>query len=218
MDVYKVKQDDGSIHTVVATIPTEDVIVKSTVDYIPQYVTDIYGKTARVAKDVTLANLLRSLRKEFPDHELVSLGTPVNFDIAPTHLTRVEMQFDNEEQVQACLKEISTSDMMIRSRIQPAWDWQSPMLNKLNVILHVGWYDTVYFMQFKDIFLGQMHCRYSAKFGFDPKDAKMTHFRYSDRGELEEINDWNEGEKYAESIKDKVEFMRIFRDGTSEST
>ena len=218
MDVYKVKQDDGSIHTVVATIPTEDVIVKSTVDYIPQYVTDIYGKTARVAKDVTLANLLRSLRKEFPDHELVSLGTPVNFDIAPTHLTRVEMQFDNEEQVQACLKEISTSDMMIRSRIQPAWDWQSPMLNKLNVILHVGWYDTLYFMQFKDIFLGQMHCRYSAKFGFDPKDAKMTHFRYSDRGELEEINDWNEGEKYAESIKDKVEFMRIFRDGTSEST
>lgn len=218
MDTYKIKQEDGTTEIVVASIPTEDVIVKSKVEYIPQYVTDVYGKTKRVTKDVTFAKLLEIIREKYPDHKLVSIGTPVNFDVAPTHLTRVEMQFKDDSQVQACLKEISISDMLIRSRLQPFWDWQAPLTDVLNVVLHVGWYDIVYFMQFKDIFLGDLHCRYSAKFGFDPNDAKITHFRYTDTGDLEEIVSYNDKEQYADSIKDKVEFIRIFRDGTSETT
>jgi len=203
---------------VVASISTEDVLVRSSIGYTPQFVTDVYGKTKRVTKDVTLAKLLRLLRRDFPTHELVSIGTPVNFDVAPTHLTRVEMNFRSAAQVDACLKEISVSDMLIRSRIQPAWDWQSPVKDKLSVILHVGWYDTVYFIQFKDVFLGQLHCRYSAKFGYDPKEAKITHFRYNDHGDLERIEELNEKERHANSIKDKVEFLRLFRDGSSETT
>src|ERR1051325_5898440 len=97
------------------------------------------------------------------------------------------MTFTEQNQVEACLKEISVSDLLIRSRLQPSWDWQAPARANLNVLLHVGWYDTVYFMQFKDIFLGEMHCRYSAKFGFDPRAARLTHFRYTDTGELEEV-------------------------------
>lgn len=218
MDIHRTKQEDGSILTVVATIPTEDVIVRSWVDYVPQFVTDVYGRTDRVTKDVTLTNLLKYIRSSYPEHELVSLGTPVNFDVAPTHLTRVEMDFETDEQVEKCLKEISVSDMMIRSRVQPAWDWQAPIKTMRNVILHVGWYDTVYFMQFKDVFLGELHCRYSAKFCFDPHDAKMTHFRYDSRGQLEEVHDFNEREAHADSIKDKVEFLRVFRDGRIERT
>ena len=218
MEIYSVKRDDGTTETVVASIPTEDVIVRSKIDFVPQYVTDVYGKTSRVTKDVTFVKLLKNIREEYPEHELVSIGTPVNFDIAPTHLTRVEMQFKDESQAQACLKEISVSDMLIRSRLQPAWDWQAPMKNDLNVVLHVGWYDTVYFMQFKDIFLGDLHCRYSAKFGFDPREAKITQYRYSDSGDLEEINELNDRERYADSIKNEVEFIRVFRDGTTEST
>ncbi|EPE2683140.1 hypothetical protein ACSVUS_004720 [Vibrio alginolyticus] len=218
MQISKIKQDDGSTLTVVASIATEDILVRSTVDYVPQYVTDVYGKTSRVTYDRTLAKLLRIIKKEFPKHDLISIGTPVNFNIAPTHLTRVEMQFDTDDQVQKCLKEIDTSDMLIRARIQPAWNWVTPIKFRRNVILHVGWFDTVYFLQFKDIFLGDLHCRYSAKFGFDPKDAKITHYRYDDRGDLEEVIDFNEYEKHADSIKDKVEFLRVFRDGTTEST
>jgi hypothetical protein len=218
MNIFKTKQQDGTTVTIVATIPTEDIIVKSSVDYIPEYVTEVYGKTRRVTKDITLAKLLRLTRREFPDYELVSIGTPVNFDHAPTHLTRVVMKLKNEAQVEACLKEISVSDMMIRLRVQPGWDWKCPMKNGLNVMLHVGWYDTVYFMQFKDVFFGDLHCRYSAKFGFNPRQAKVTHFRYTDTGDLEELKEFNEKEKYAESIKDKVEFLRVFRDGTTELT
>lgn len=215
---FEIKQQDGTTVTVVATIPTEDIIVTSTVGYVPQYVTDVYGKTDRITKDATLAKLLRQIRREFPDHELVSLGTPVNFEIAPTHLTRVEMDFKSPEQVEACLKEISVSDMLIRERVQPAWDWQAPIKFSNNVILHVGWFDTVYFIQFKDIFLGQLHCRYSAKFGFDPQDAKITHFRYDGRGELEKVAEFNDAEAHAASIADKVQFSRVFRDGAVEST
>lgn len=218
MELGKIKQPDGTTHIVVASIPTEDVIVKSSVGYVPQFVTDVYGKTRRVTKDVTMAKLLRIMRREFPNHELVSIGTPVNFDVAPTHLTRVEMQLQSDDQVARCLKEISVSDMMIRTRVQPAWDWQLIYRLERTVILHVGWYDTVYFMQFKDIFLGDLHCRYSAKFGLDPKQAKMTHFRYSDSGDLEEFVQLNENEAHAESIKGQVEFLRVFRDGTTEST
>lgn len=218
MKYLHVKQEDGYTLTRVASIPTEDILVKASVDYVPQYVTDVYGKTQRVTKDITFVKLLKLLRKEFPKFELVSMGTPVNFDVAPTHLTRVEMHFKEKSQVQACLKEIAVSDMLIRSRIQPAWSWESPMAHGLSVLLHVAWYDTVYFLQFKDIFLGQLHCRYSAKFGFDPKDAKITHFRYNDTGDLEEFKTLNKFEKHADSIKDKVEFLRLFRDGTVEST
>ncbi len=218
MNIKTIKQDDGTTITVVASIPSEDIIVRSSVDYTPDYVTEVYGKTRRVTKDVTLAKLLRLLRKEFPSYELVSIGTPVNFDLAPTHLTRAEMEMENSDQVEACLKEISVSDMMIRSRLQPAWTWDAPVKDGLKIVLHVGWYDTVYFMQFKDIFLGEMHCRYSAKFGFNPKDAKLTHFRYTDTGDLEEIKDLNEKERHADSIKTKVEFLRVFRDGSVERT
>lgn len=218
MNIYRDKQEDGTTLIVVASIPTEDVIIRSTVDYTPQSITDVYGKTRRVTKDVTFTRLLRSLKQDYPDHELVSMGTPVNFDLAPTHLTKVEMHLDSEEQVRECLKAISVSDMLIRSRVQPHWDWQSPISLNNHVILHVGWYDTVYFMQFKDVFLGEMHCRYSAKFGFDPKDAKVTHFRYTDSGNLEEVTELNEREQYANSIKDQVEFLRVFRDGTAETT
>lgn len=218
MKTHQIKQEDGTTLTVVATIPTEDVLVKSTVGYVPQFVTDVYGKTRRVTRDVTLARLLTILRKEYPAHELVSIGTPVNFDVAPTHLTRVEMQFKSDEQVEKCLQEISVSDMLIRSRIQPAWTWCAPARFERNVVLHVSWFDTVYFMQFKDIFLGDLHCRYSARFGFDPKDAKITHFRYTDTGNLEEVKELNESERYAESIKHQVQFLRLFRDGAIEKT
>ncbi|WP_338588938.1 hypothetical protein VXM60_11780 [Shewanella khirikhana] len=218
MKYLHVKQEDGYTVTLVASIPTEDILVRSKVEYVPQYVTDVFGKTKRVTKDITFVKLLNLLRKEFPKHQLISMGTPVNFDVAPTHLSRVEMHFKEESQVRACLKEISVSDLLIRSRVQPAWTWESPMQHGLSVVLHVAWYDTVYFLQFKDIFLGDLHCRYSAKFGFDPKDAKITHFRYNDTGDLEEFKTLNKFEKHADSIKDKVEFLRIFRDGSVENT
>lgn len=218
MNVHHVKQEDGTTRTVVATIPTEDVIVESSVGYIPQYVTDVYGKTSRITKDVTLTRLLTLLRRDFPEYELVSLGTPVNFELAPTHLTRVEMQFDTQDQVDKCLQEINLSDMLIRSRVQPAWDWNAPSVTDKKVILHVAWYDTVYFMQFKDIFLGDLHCRYSAKFGFDPNDATITHFRYTEAGDLEEMTALDDREQHAASIKDQVRFLRIFRDGVIERT
>lgn len=218
MTEFQVRHENGETVVVVGSIPTEDVLVRSQVEYVPQFVTDVYGRTKRVTKDVTLTRLLNWIRKEKPQYEIVSLGTPVNFDRAPTHLTRVEMEFNGEGQVEACLKEISVSDMLIRTRLQPAWDWQSPIRNAMSVILHVGWYDTVYYLQFKDIFLGQLHCRYSAKFGFDPRDARITHFRYNESGHLEEVERLNAAEEHANSIKDKVEFLRIFRDGAVETT
>jgi len=208
----------GVSEEVVASVPTEDVLVRSSVGYVPQYVNEVLGRTKRVTKDVTFARLLRSLRVDFPDYELASIGTPVNFDIAPTHLTRVEMHFQDESQVESCLKEISVSDLLIRTRLQPAWDWQAPATMKLSVVLHVGWYDTVYFLKFKDIFLGQLHCRYSAKFGYDPREAKITHYRYTDEGETEILGELNEAELRADRIKDRVEFVRKFRDGAREST
>lgn len=218
MNIHHVKERDGTTRTLVASIPTEDVIVESSVGYVPQYVTDVYGHTNRVTKDVTLRRLLNILYDDFPEFELVSLGTPVNFDRAPTHLTRVEMQLDTEDQVESCLKEISMSDMLIRTRVQPAWDWQNIAISGQKVILHVGWYDTVYFMQLKDIFLSDPHCRYSAKFGFDPHNAVITHFRYTASGDLEEMKEHNESERNADSIKGQVRFLRVFRDGTVEKT
>lgn len=218
MAVFRSVKEEGKTLTIVSSIPSEDVIVRSEIDYIPQFVTDVYGETDRVTKDVTLVKLLRQIQELYPNHQLVSIGTPVNFDVAPSHLTRVEMQFKSDAQVEACLKEIAVSDALIRTRVQPSWDWQAPALHKRHVILHVGWYDTVYFMQNRDIFLGALHCRYSAKFQFDPKDANLTHFRYTATGEIEEISELNSEEKYAESIKDKVEFIRVFRDGTREKT
>ncbi|MCG3268030.1 hypothetical protein [Yoonia sp. I 8.24] len=217
MSIIHTKQEDGKTLTIVATGLTEEIIVRSSVDYVPQFVTDVFGETKRVTKDITMAKLLRQLIKDYPDYELVSIGTPVNFDVAPTHLTRVKMAFESKDQVDKCLKEISVSDLLIRSRVQPAWSWESPMANALNVVLHVAWFDTVYFMQFKDIFLGDMHCRYSAKFGFDPNDAKITHFRYDEKGDLDEVSKLNQQEEYADSIKDQVEFLRVFRDGAIET-
>jgi len=216
--MLRIRQEAGTTRTVVATIPTEDVIVESSVGYVPQYVTDVYGRTSRVTKDVTLLRLLGIAHTEFPDYVVESLGTPVNFDLAPTHLSRVEMQLHSRDQVDRCLQAISVSDSLIRTRIQPAWTWDVVLVRDRAVILHVAWFDTVYFMQFKDVFLGDLHCRYSAKFGFDPKDAKMTHFRYTDAGHLEELEGYNERERHAEVIKDRVRFLRVFRDGTTERT
>ena len=218
MTIIKSTKEDGKFVTLVSTHPTEDVIVKSSVEYIPQFLTDVYGKTSRVTKDVTIAKLFRLMRTEYPEYELVNIGTPVNFDVAPTHLTRVVMNFENKDQVEACLKEIAVSDQLIRSRVQPAWNWVMPVLKGLSVMLHVEWYDRVYFLQFKDVFLGDLHCRYSAKFQFDPRDAEITHFRYDDNGNLEEFDELTEEECYADSIKDEVEFLRVFRDGTTETT
>lgn len=218
MEIKKQIEQDGSVSIIAGSIPSEDVLVRSKSGYIPQYLTDVYGQTRRVAKDVTLLKLIKSCLKEFPDYQLVSLGTPVNFEIAPTHLTRVDMNFEDQEQTDKCLKEIKASDMMIRLRVQPAWTWELIMQKDRNVILHVGWYDTVYFLQFKDVFLGDLHCRYSAKFGFNPNDAKITHFRYDEHGDLEVLGSLNESEREAETIKNDVEFLRVFRDGTIERT
>lgn len=215
---YYVKKEGDTTSIIAASIPTEDVIVRAKVPYVPQFMTDVFGKTTRVTKDITFLRLLKDIQKNYPGYELVSLGTPINFDLAPTHLTRVEMHFKTEDQVQACLKAISVSDMLIRSRVQPAWEWNAPARSALSVLLHVSWYDTVYFMQFKDIFLGEMHCRYSAKFSFNPRDALMTHFRYNDSGDLEKVEPYNEAERHADSIKDKIEFLRVFRDKTTERT
>jgi len=91
-------------------------------------------------------------------------------------------------------------------------------VNRLHVVLHVGWYDTVYFLKNRDIFLDTLHCRYSAKFNYDPRDALITHYRYLDDGDLDEIKELNEFERQMDDLKDKVEFIRVFRDGTRETT
>jgi hypothetical protein len=203
---------------IATSIPSEDVLVRSSFGYMPEYTTEVFGRTSRNCKDVTLTRLLNILRDDYPEHRLISLGTPVNFDVAPSHLTRVEMTFKTKEQVDACIKEISVSDLLIRLRVQPAWDWQSPAVRDLSVVLHVGWYDTVYFLKNRDIFLDSLHCRYSAKFNYDPREAQITHFRYLDDGTLDKVGDLTEFERQMDELKDKVEFVRVFRDGTQETT
>lgn len=126
--------------------------------------------------DAVLGNLLEQGKKE---RTMILSGTesPENKTRKPYALTKVEITFDNENDLQRCVRMLRWSDDRLRSRPDQLimWNWEMAYRKDMSINFGVAWYNKEFFEKRKNAFMEPDHASYYSFFGAKPEDFKMEH-------------------------------------------
>lgn len=95
----------------------------------------------------------------------------------PYAVTRIEIAFDNEDELRRCVRLLRWSDDRLRARPDQLirWEWESTFRDGMTISFGVSWYDAAFFEKRKDAFKEKQHTQYYAMFGATPERFKMEH-------------------------------------------
>lgn len=93
-------------------------------------------------------------------------------------ISRCSIAFDNEEDLQKCIKALEASDIALRNRPEEMmlWDWNITTRSGMVITFGVSWYDRVFYGSRKDAFQDMRHIQQYEKFGASLSDFEVTHF------------------------------------------
>lgn len=91
--------------------------------------------------------------------------------------TQCEITFDDESNLQKCIKALIESDVALRERPDAAvlWNWQESYRQGMTISFGVAWYDKTFFESRKDAYTNANHAEYFKRFGATPKNFKVSH-------------------------------------------
>lgn len=91
--------------------------------------------------------------------------------------TTCEIEFDNEDDLLACIEALRESDAALKLRPESlkAWEWERTFREGMTIVFGVRWYDRAFFEQRKDAFKNDSHRSYYKRFGATPERFKVTH-------------------------------------------
>ncbi len=124
--------------------------------------------------DAVTSELLGRGQKE---RVMILAGTEAGANRRPYAVTKVEIKFDNEDDLRKCVRMLRWSDERLRARPEQllAWEWERTFREDMTIYFGVAWYDREFYMRRKDAFLDPQHVSYYAMFGATPDRLKMTH-------------------------------------------
>jgi len=95
----------------------------------------------------------------------------------PYAVTKIEIQFDSEEELRKCVRMLRWSDDRLRARPEQMilWEWDHSFREGMNIYFGVAWYDQPFFERRKDAFKEPSHVAYYSMFGATPDRFKMEH-------------------------------------------
>ncbi|RBY93557.1 hypothetical protein DQ237_17370 [Blastococcus sp. TF02-8] len=98
-------------------------------------------------------------------------------DRTPYARTLVDIDFDDEEDLRACVRLLRWSDERLRARPEVAilWDWNATFRDHMRISFGVNWYDQAFYEARRDAFMEPAHTRYYAMFGATTNSLKMRH-------------------------------------------
>jgi len=101
----------------------------------------------------------------------------------PVMFSHIWIQFDNEGDLQACIKTLRESDEHLKARPEnmKMWDWQSTVRVGMTIEFGVAWYDRGFFHAKKDVYTDGMHLRQYMRFGKTPADLRVVHYKPGDK-------------------------------------
>lgn len=92
-------------------------------------------------------------------------------------VTKCELSFEKEEDIQTCIEQLKASDaeMAKRPDSQQKYDWICVWRRGMTLDFGVAWYDKEFFDQRKDAYKSATHEELFKKFGAKPTDFKIEH-------------------------------------------
>jgi len=91
--------------------------------------------------------------------------------------TTCEIEFDNEDDLLACIDALRESDAALKLRpgSLKMWEWNRTFREGDTIIFGVLWYDLAFFESRKDAFKDDSHRSYYKRFHASPDRFKVTH-------------------------------------------
>ena len=91
--------------------------------------------------------------------------------------TYIELDFEDEENLQTCVKLLYWSDQRLSKLpdLVALWDWQATARDGMTIKFSTGWYDKEYFDARKYAFAGRDHQSYYELFGAKVQDLRVRH-------------------------------------------
>ncbi|WP_439412676.1 hypothetical protein [Enterobacter ludwigii] len=104
---------------------------------------------------------------------LVLPGTESNR--VPLAITKVEIDFTNETDLQKCITKLKESDDQLREGPRP-YDWQFTLRKGLKIYFGVNWYDLEFFKEKMNVFLNNQHGGIFKEFNTTPDNFTVKHY------------------------------------------
>ncbi len=96
-------------------------------------------------------------------------------DRIPLAITKVEIVFKSEEDVQKCIAVLKESDENLKAGPRP-YDWQFTVRKGLKIYFGVNWFDLDFFKEKKDVFANSQHGSIFNSFNTDLDDFQVKHY------------------------------------------
>ena len=92
----------------------------------------------------------------------------------PYAMTRVSIDFDNENDLLNCVRLLRWSDeRLLQMGSTIMWNWERTVRNGMNIKFAVAWHDPEFFEQRKDAFRDKSHASYFSMFGKSMTDMTV---------------------------------------------
>ncbi|MCY7617507.1 hypothetical protein MH116_06410 [Bacillus pumilus] len=107
--------------------------------------------------------------------ELVLVLPGTETDRIPLAMTKVEIEFSKEDDVQKCVQALKESDEQLKMGPRP-YDWQFTLRRGLKIYFGVNWYDLDFFKEKRNIFQNQQHGNIFASFNISAESFVVRHY------------------------------------------
>ncbi|CAI6301640.1 hypothetical protein NRS6120_16320 [Bacillus subtilis] len=109
------------------------------------------------------------------NEELILVLPGTETDRIPLAMTKVEIVFSNEDDVQKCIQALKDSDDQLKKDPRP-YDWQFTLRKGLKIYFGVNWYDLEFFKEKRNIFQNQQHGNIFASFNTSAESFVVRHY------------------------------------------
>lgn len=170
----------------VAENATERFVCKvADIEYLPETMRHKYGHSSRKPLEDLFLGQLNFFKDKYPDHRIFTLGSSLVFgEKFPTFLSVCEMQITGLDAFSHLVHGLKHSDLAIRRKLSPLWDWKMAGIKDCHAVLVVGWLDFAYFIQHRKDFIDVLHQKYMKPFIDPDKEIISADYKILHNGDI----------------------------------
>lgn len=107
--------------------------------------------------------------------EMILVLPGTESDRIPLAITKVEITFSNEADLQKCVTLLKESDVALKTAPKP-YDWQFAVRKGLKIYFGVNWFELDFFKEKKDVFQNNQHGSIFKSFNSSIENFVVKHY------------------------------------------
>lgn len=148
------------------------------IEYVPDSMKHVYGKSTRPALEDWFLTELDFFRNKYPGYEIFTLGSSLVFgERFITYLTICEFTIETEQDFYNLKHALHESDQAIRRKWAVLWKWDIGAMKGKEITFMVGHMDFAYFLHHREEFRDAAHGRYMRAFIGEDKAIRSQDYK-----------------------------------------